>query len=355
MFKNKLIKKLTLCAIVLLAIFGAQSVFAQTTAFTYQGKLNNGGVPANGNYDMQFKLFDALAGGAQVGDTVTDSSVAVVNGVFTTTLDFGAEVFDGADRWLGIGIRPAGNTGAYTNLAPRQKLTSTPYSIKSKSAETALTANNATQFGGFDLTQFVQYDAKGNVGIGTKTTDSKLTVGGTIEMTEGEIKFPDATTQATAGLTVVTTDPTLTGDGTPAAPLGITSPLLIRDIDNPAFQPFQIHTTQDGVLLTIPVGKRLVLEFASGYLVIPSPIQSSGTIQINNTGTENHILVPLSVRPSGSSNMYLISQPIRMYFSAGQQLRIFFSGSAVTQYLSLTGYYVDVPEEPKSISNQKKK
>ena len=30
----------------------------QTTAFTYQGKLTDGGNPANGSYDLQFALFD---------------------------------------------------------------------------------------------------------------------------------------------------------------------------------------------------------------------------------------------------------------------------------------------------------
>src|SRR5947209_17419505 len=38
----------------------------------------------------------------------------------------------------------------------------------------------------------------GNVGIGTLTANSKLTVAGVIETTTGGIKFPDGTTQATA-------------------------------------------------------------------------------------------------------------------------------------------------------------
>ena len=33
---------------------------AQGTAFTYQGRLNDAAGPANGNYDMQFKLYDGL-------------------------------------------------------------------------------------------------------------------------------------------------------------------------------------------------------------------------------------------------------------------------------------------------------
>ena len=38
-----------------LLLFGAFPVEAQTTAFNYQGKLNDGGNPANGAYDLQFK------------------------------------------------------------------------------------------------------------------------------------------------------------------------------------------------------------------------------------------------------------------------------------------------------------
>ena len=41
----------------------------QTTAgtgFTYQGSLNDGASPANGQYDFTFTLFDALAAGNQV-------------------------------------------------------------------------------------------------------------------------------------------------------------------------------------------------------------------------------------------------------------------------------------------------
>src|SRR6185437_12698075 len=43
----------------------------------------------------------------------------------------------------------------------------------------------------------------GFVGIGTTTPSSKLTVAGTVESTTGGIKFPDASVQATAGLTNV--------------------------------------------------------------------------------------------------------------------------------------------------------
>src|SRR5262244_1007326 len=64
---------------------------AQTTAFTYQGKLTDSGNPANGNFDMQFKLFDTVTvgTGTQQGTTVTVSNVAVTAGLFTVQIDFG--------------------------------------------------------------------------------------------------------------------------------------------------------------------------------------------------------------------------------------------------------------------------
>jgi len=61
---------------------------AQGTAFTYQGQLANNGLLANGSYDLTFSLFSASNGVGQVGGTLTNSAVAVSNGLFTATLDF---------------------------------------------------------------------------------------------------------------------------------------------------------------------------------------------------------------------------------------------------------------------------
>ncbi len=121
----------------------AGAAFAQDTAFTYQGKLNISGTPASGTYEMQFQLFDSVKGGSQIGATVTDPNVAVVNGVFTTTLDFGAAAFDGSPRFLETGVRSAGNPDPFTILAPRQQVKSAPYSIQSRNSATAdaLSAN----------------------------------------------------------------------------------------------------------------------------------------------------------------------------------------------------------------------
>ena len=39
-----------------LLLWASAAAFAQSTAFTYQGKLADTGNPANGPYDLQFKL-----------------------------------------------------------------------------------------------------------------------------------------------------------------------------------------------------------------------------------------------------------------------------------------------------------
>jgi hypothetical protein len=103
------------------------------TAFTYQGRLTDGGVPANGTYDFEFKLYNAASGGTQVGVTVTKDDVTVTDGLFSVELDFGA-VFDGTALWLEIGVRPGSDTGAYTTLDPRQALNAVPYALYALSA-----------------------------------------------------------------------------------------------------------------------------------------------------------------------------------------------------------------------------
>src|SRR5262245_43530345 len=127
---------LTLVVIVLTILISAFVASAQTSSFTYLGRLTDGGMSANGNYDLQFALFDSLSGGAQVGSTLTRNTVAVSNGIFTVSLDFGANAFNGASRFLEISAQPSGG-GAFTLLSPRQQTTSTPYAVRSLNATTA--------------------------------------------------------------------------------------------------------------------------------------------------------------------------------------------------------------------------
>ncbi len=122
------------CLLVLSVLSGSllQAV-AQGTAFTYQGRLNNGSNPANGNYDVRFAVYNAASGGSMAGWPVTNAATAVTNGLFTVMLDFGSGVFDGSARWLEIAVRTNGAAG-FATLTPRQPLTPAPYAILASTA-----------------------------------------------------------------------------------------------------------------------------------------------------------------------------------------------------------------------------
>ena len=107
----------------------AATVLAQGSAFTYQGKLTDGGSAPTGAYDFRFILYNADAGGSQVGTTLTADDVVVTAGAFTVVLDFGANIFDGQARWLELAVRQGASTGIYTVLSPRQPVTPAPYAI----------------------------------------------------------------------------------------------------------------------------------------------------------------------------------------------------------------------------------
>ncbi|HYG24859.1 MAG TPA: tail fiber domain-containing protein [Verrucomicrobiae bacterium] len=152
-----------LLALLSLVVSAAQ-LFAQGTAFTYQGQLNDGTSPASGIYDLRFTIHDLASGGGALGGAVTNSATSVNNGLFTVTLNFGAAPFNGADRWLEIGVRTNGG-GAFTTLSPRQAITATPYSIQSANASTA-----ATVSGSVSVTQLAGTILSNNIGAESITT-----------------------------------------------------------------------------------------------------------------------------------------------------------------------------------------
>ena len=142
--------------LVLFVVGSCGLVQAQTTAFTYQGKLMDGGAPASGTYQMQFSLHSAVSGeGNQIGATITIDSVSVTNGPFTVELNFTApNAFDGSARWLQISVKKAADP-SFVSLNPRQPISSTPYAVRTLSAASAEMATNATQLGGVAASQYV--------------------------------------------------------------------------------------------------------------------------------------------------------------------------------------------------------
>lgn len=146
--KNKRLTALLLSA-GLAALAPSTAAAPPSTAFTYQGSLAENGDPTSGPISMSFKLWDAVAGGNQVGSTLS-STVDVINGVFSESLDFGAGSFaDNQALWLEI-------------LVEGQSLGRTPM--------------NATPFA--LNTRGIAVSQDGKVGLGTDPTRARLEVNG---------------------------------------------------------------------------------------------------------------------------------------------------------------------------------
>lgn len=112
----------------LLGLIGTAALAAPLdTSFTFQGELQQSAVPAVGDYEFEFELFDAESGGAS-SSAVISRTLSVEDGIFTTTLDFGDTPFVGDAVWLEVRVRESGG-GAYTTLAPRQAIVNAPYAL----------------------------------------------------------------------------------------------------------------------------------------------------------------------------------------------------------------------------------
>jgi len=201
---------------------------AQSQVFTYQGKLEQSGVPFEGTAGMQVRMFDAATGGSLLG--TQGLSAQVDHGIFTVLLntggEFGPQAFLGDERWLEFVV-----DGQV--LSPRQILTPTPFAVTASNLKGRIEQGNATGYfaansqgaleeflyprwyddvtymtiGGQGLevrTPFPQYATRmhitpaGYVGIGTNSPSSEMQVAGTLT-TDG-LRIP---TGAAAGRVLV--------------------------------------------------------------------------------------------------------------------------------------------------------
>ena len=133
-----------ICLFVVLAtlssLVGTALAATQTGAFTYQGELRDAGTPVVGLPHLEFRLYDALSNGSQIGTTISAPSYPVLDGLLTIELDFGPAVFVGQQRWLEISVNGA-------TLSPRQKLTATPFATNALSVVDGA-VNSASVFDG---------------------------------------------------------------------------------------------------------------------------------------------------------------------------------------------------------------
>lgn len=118
--------------------------FAQVSVLiNFQGKLTDPNkAPIEGQVDIKFAIYDAETGGNLLWEE-NHSGIIVTNGIFNVLLGSGSAVtgdlsitFTGADRWLEVKV------GTDMPMTPRQRIASVAYSIHSKDADNALTAND---------------------------------------------------------------------------------------------------------------------------------------------------------------------------------------------------------------------
>jgi hypothetical protein len=140
-------------------MLSAEIASAQTSAFTYQGRLTANGAPVSGSYDFMLAIYDSTnQPGTIMAGPFLQSPIPVTNGLFTLTLDAATAAFSGEDRWLGINVRSNGGP-TFATLLPRQRFTSTPYAIRA--------ANFSGPVAATQLTGIILPD---NIGPGSITT-----------------------------------------------------------------------------------------------------------------------------------------------------------------------------------------
>ena len=156
--------KLTIFIFLAIGLAFSQIIYSQTTKISYQGHLDDDGSTANGQYDFKFRLYNSGTFGSQLGNELIRTNVPVTDGVFIlNNLDFGA-TYTNTTIWLEIDVRQ-GLLSSYTTLSPRQRVNSSPTSIRS------LMANDADQLGGVSPNLYVRTNDPTFV----RTNDARLT------------------------------------------------------------------------------------------------------------------------------------------------------------------------------------
>ena len=130
------------------------------------------------------------------------------------------------------------------------------------------------------------------------------------------------------------------------------APALSRDVDNPARQPFQ-QTLNFQSSISIPVRKRLVIEFFSARVAFPEACRLSDVILQTVTEGQNafHFFVPLPIDPTLLARTKVVSQETRIYADPGTEVKLLgdrgcFPGGNLDDFIStatISGYLVDVP------------
>ena len=241
-----------LCAICALAMLAPQVGVAEKdapspqiqaylgAAFTYQGVLRDAGKPANGNYDLQFTLYNVATNGSPLPGTIPllHTNVPVAQGIFTVQLDFGY-IYGNQQLYLEIGVRPGGSSDDFTILTPRQTITPAPQ------ANYALTAGIAKDTQSVDWNAV--YNKPANLSwrrIYVPANAMNYTTGLNITMHEKGLRWPNTSQLAGFGVSKPT-------DWKGTTPIKVTIYFALYQTTAPGFCQWRLQTS--GSMLNLPV------------------------------------------------------------------------------------------------------
>ncbi|HOP22702.1 MAG TPA: hypothetical protein PLO83_07175, partial [Gammaproteobacteria bacterium] len=155
----------------LFLLFVMLSFSFKILAISYQGELSESGNLYTGQADFQFRLFDSLIDGTQIGLTDDINNVEVLNGRFVVELELWNGQFDGSDFWLEISADVPSGSGNFVTLSPRHKITPVPYAEYAYDLD--ITGLQLRVTGTCSSNSAIQViDAVGNVTCGTFADES---------------------------------------------------------------------------------------------------------------------------------------------------------------------------------------
>jgi hypothetical protein len=131
------------------------------------------------------------------------------------------------------------------------------------------------------------------------------------------------------------------------AQIDTSSPIPVHDVDNVAQEPFHAAFT-DAVPLTVPSGKRLVIEHVSGFAGVFEAVTLAVSIETKLGGhTINHAFPVTLAFDNGDTRTYTFGSLTRLYADPGTTVRarVNLTGNpaANSANCTLSGYLIDVP------------
>ena len=167
-------KRISICLVMIMVASAASA--AVPHVFNYQGYVSElDGTPLNGNFDLDFRIYDVSSGVNPPLWTEIHPLVNVSEGVFSVLLgslvDLPPAVLEEDALWVGVTV------GFDTEIAPRMQVTSTPWAYRAAIADSAVVSGG----GGGGSGTVTRIDA----GVGL--TGGPITTSGTLSVAEGGI------------------------------------------------------------------------------------------------------------------------------------------------------------------------